>query len=556
MIRFLFYLLFFFLFSNTIVAATDTLKLTEGSVSSAHPLATHAAETIYRSGGNAVDAAVAASFALSVVEPTMSGLGGRAQSIVRTQKGDFVGYNGMTEIPKSFIKLADMPSSGYSTVATPGLVALLWDMHQQHGKLPFAELVRPAIDYAENGFALLPGEVARQTSVIENISTDVGMQRAFLNAEGALTPAGKMLKQPDLAKTLKRVAQGGADAFYRGDIARAISDDMDHQGGFVTQQDLSEYQVLPGRYISFAYRDFTIHTLAAPAGGGLVAKTMMLLSYFDMTSLDDARWATTVSQALAISIESMSSNYYEKNLDELTDSAWAKQQSKRIFMPLISQKMRISGNNKSLPAATDWIGAPGAHTSHLVTADCTGLTVSMTQTIGPIFGAQVATPNLGFVYAATMGGYLRTGPQNPGERPRTAIAPVIVTKDDSVVMALGAAGGIRIPSAIVQTISRFIDQEKTLTDSIAAPRIHPLAKIDKDNNRVIDLFSFSAETSHRGWSSAALSYWKKSGFKVTKLDKNASFGRVHAIARQDDKLVGVADPDWEGTANDAVICAE
>ena len=556
MIRFLFYLLFFFLFSNTIVAATDTLKLTEGSVSSAHPLATHAAETIYRSGGNAVDAAVAASFALSVVEPTMSGLGGRAQSIVRTQKGDFVGYNGMTEIPKSFIKLADMPSSGYSTVATPGLVALLWDMHQQHGKLPFAELVRPAIDYAENGFALLPGEVARQNSVIENISTDVGMQRAFLNAEGALTPAGKMLKQPDLAKTLKRVAQGGADAFYRGDIARAISDDMDHQGGFVTQQDLSEYQVLPGRYISFAYRDFTIHTLAAPAGGGLVAKTMMLLSYFDMTSLDDARWATTVSQALAISIESMSSNYYEKNLDELTDSAWAKQQSKRIFMPLISQKMRISGNNKSLPAATDWIGAPGAHTSHLVTADCTGLTVSMTQTIGPIFGAQVATPNLGFVYAATMGGYLRTGPQNPGERPRTAIAPVIVTKDDSVVMALGAAGGIRIPSAIVQTISRFIDQEKTLADSIAAPRIHPLAEIDKDNNRVIDLFSFSAETSHRGWSSDALSYWEKSGFKVIKLDKNASFGRVHAIARQDDKLVGVADPDWEGTANDAVICAE
>lgn len=92
---------------------------------------------------------------------------------------------------------------------------------------------------------------------------------------------------------------------------------MDHQGGFVTQQDLSEYQVLPGRYISFAYRDFTIHTLAAPAGGGLVAKAMMLLSYFDMTSLDDARWATTVSQALAISIESMSSDYYEKTLMSL-----------------------------------------------------------------------------------------------------------------------------------------------------------------------------------------------------------------------------------------------
>jgi len=552
MIRFL----VFCLLSNTVVAATDTLKLTEGSVSSAHPLATHAAETIYRSGGNAVDAAVAVSFVLSVVEPTMSGLGGRAQSIVRTQKGDFVGYNGMTEIPKSFIKSTDMPSSGYSTVATPGLVALLWDMHQQHGELPFAELVRPAIDYAENGFALLPGEVARQTSVIESISADVGMQRAFLDTEGAVTAVGKILKQPDLAKTLKRVALGGADAFYRGDIARAISDDMDHQGGFVTQQDLSEYQVLPGRYISFAYRDFTIHTLAAPAGGGLVAKAMMLLSYFDMTSLDDARWATTVSQALAISIESMSSNYYEKNLDELTDSTWAEQQSKRIFIPLISQKTRISDNNKSLPPGTDWIGAPGAHTSHFATADCTGLTVSMTQTIGPIFGAKVATPELGFAYAATMGGYLRTGLQNPGERPRTSIAPVIVTQQNKVVMALGAAGGIRIPSAIVQTLSRYIDQGKRLSEAVTAPRVHPLATINKDNERVIDLSAFDAEMDGPGWDESDILYWQNVGFKVNKISKSASFGRIHAIVGQDDKLVGVADPDWEGSANDPVRCSE
>ena len=550
MIRFL----VFCLLSNTVVAATDTLKLTEGSVSSAHPLATHAAETIYRSGGNAVDAAVAVSFVLSVVEPTMSGLGGRAQSIVRTQKGDFVGYNAMTEIPKSFIKSTDMPSSGYSTVATPGLVALLWDMHQQHGELPFAELVRPAIDYAENGFALLPGEVARQTSVIESISADVGMQRAFLDTEGAVTAVGKILKQPDLAKTLKRVALGGADAFYRGDIARAISDDMDHQGGFVTQQDLSEYQVLPGRYISFAYRDFTIHTLAAPAGGGLVAKAMMLLSYFDMTSLDDARWATTVSQALAISIESMSSDYYEKNLDELTDSTWAEQQSKRIFIPLISQKTRISDNNKSLPPGTDWIGAPGAHTSHFATADCTGLTVSMTQTIGPIFGAKVATPELGFAYAATMGGYLRTGLQNPGERPRTSIAPVIVTQQSKV--ALGAAGGIRIPSAIVQTLSRYIDQGKSLSEAVTAPRVHPLATINKDNERVIDLSAFDAEMDGPGWDESDILYWQNAGFKVNEISKSASFGRIHAIVGQDDKLVGVADPDWEGSANDPVRCSE
>lgn len=541
---------------SSVCSIAQSEEITKGSVSSAHPLATSTAETIYKAGGNAVDAAVAVSFVLSVVEPTMSGLGGRAQSLVRTQKGDFIGYNGMTEIPKNFIKSSDMTASGYTTVATPGLVALLWDMHQEHGKLPFKDLVKPAIGYAEQGFELLPGEATRHRKVQDNIGSDKGMRIAFLNAKGAVTNAGEILRQPLLANTLREIASGGAESFYRGDIASAISEDMKTQGGFVNLNDLNDYQVLPGRYISFPYRDFTIHTLAAPAGGGLVAKTLMLLSHFDLGSLDDPRWATTVSQALAISIESMSSNYYEQNLDDLVNQGWAEKHVGRITLPQLIEESTDA--NAPMPEAsdTDWIGYSGAHTSHFVTGDCSGITVSMTQTIGPIFGAQVATPNLGFVYAATMGGYLRTGPQNPGERPRTAIAPVIVTKEDSVVMALGAAGGIRIPSAIVQTISRFIDQEKTLTESIVAPRIHPLSKIDKDNNRVIDLFSFSAETSHRGWSSAALIYWEKSGFKVTKLNKNASFGRVHAIAGQNDKLVGVADPDWEGTANDAVNCAE
>ena len=180
----------------------------------------------------------------------------------------------------------------------------------------------------------------------------------------------------------------------------------------------------------------------------------------------------------------------------------------------------------------------------------------MTQTIGPIFGAKVATPELGFAYAATMGGYLRTGLQNPGERPRTSIAPVIVTQQNKVVMALGAAGGIRIPSAIVQTLSRYIDQGKSLSEAVTAPRVHPLATINKDNERVIDLSAFDAEMDGPGWDESDILYWQNAGFKVNEISKSASFGRIHAIVGQDDKLVGVADPDWEGSANDPVRCSE
>jgi gamma-glutamyltranspeptidase/glutathione hydrolase len=548
-------------FLLTLLASIEALALEKinsesaGVASTAHPLATQAADDIYRMGGNSVDAAIAASFVLSVVEPTMSGLGGRALAIVRSEEGDFYGYNAMTEIPKGFVKSDNMPAFGYSTVATPGLVAMLGAMHQKHGRLAFAVLVKPAIRHAEDGFAVLPGAAVRQKSAIQRIKLDVGMTKSFLRGDGATLKAGQILKQPALAMTLRQIAQEGSDTFYSGEIARLISEDMASNGGYVTLQDLEDYRVLPGRYISIPYRDHVVHTLAAPGGGGLVAKALILLGLYDLSSLEDQRWALLLSQVLGLSIESMTDNYYEKDLVQLVDQGWAVQQAKRVFLPAPGQKTKTPEQTVHQSELTDWVGSVGAHTSHLVAQDCGGLTVSMTQTIGPIFGAKVATPKLGFAYAATMGGYLRTGPQNPGERPRTAIAPVIVTKDDKVVLALGAAGGIKIPSAIVQVISRYIDQKKTLSDSLSAPRVHPSATIDNNNKRVVRLMAFNAETSSPGWTVEDLSYWRAAGFEVDEVASAASFGRVHVIAADNGSLLGEADPDWEGTASAQQVCS-
>ena len=553
MLRLIVFLSTQFMFIH-VMACENIKPQNRGIASTAHPLATQAAADIYRQGGNSVDAAITVSFVLSVVEPTMSGLGGRAQAILRTDTGEFIGYNGMTEIPQGFVKTENMPDSGYSTIATPGLVALLWDMHEKYGELPFEELLKPAIKYAEKGFHILPGEAERHKSAVSEVSKSKGMVDAFLKSDGSSFVSGELLKQPVLAHTLKQIADDGADAFYEGEIAKLMGQDIVDHGGFVTLQDLADYQVLPGRYISIPYRGFNIHTLAAPAGGGLIAKTLMLLNTFDVATMDERRWATIMSQALAISIESMSDNYYEKDLEVLLDQTWALKERKRISIPISSMDIDSSDERSFEDSDTDWVGEAGAHTSHFVTADCSGLAVSLTQTIGPVFGAKVATPKLGFAYAATMGGYLRTGPQIPGERPRTAIAPVIITRDNKIILALGAAGGIRIPSAIVQTISRFIDQGKTLSEAIAAPRIHPHQSIDENNHRVIDLLAFEAETSSPGWSQADVTYWRTHGFNVTEVDKHASFGRVHAITRQNNILKGTADPDWEGAASDQMIC--
>jgi gamma-glutamyltranspeptidase/glutathione hydrolase len=556
---------FCILLSAVTAGSPEQTIQTRGAAATAHPLATQTADEVYRRGGNSVDAAIAVSLVLSVVEPTMSGLGGRAQALVRLPSGAMVGYNGMTEIPDGFTPSPNMPESGYTTVATPGLVAMLWKMHSVHGKLPFSELVQPAIEYAERGFVLLPGEAARHKSKQEKMRADPGMREHFLHGPSGdnvgvapeSTAAGDLLSQPVLAQTLSVIARGGADAFYRGDIARLISADMEKNGGFVSGQDLADYQVLPGRYIRLPYRDVVIHTLAAPAGGGLVVRALSILNLYDVSALSDASWALLVSQALGLSFDAMSSDYQERYLELLTDPQWAKEARKSIRLPQLNQLAQADQSNRPDHTAyvTDWIGTPDAHTSHFVTADCSGQTVSVTQTLGPVFGANVATPELGFVYAATMGGYLRTGIQTPGDRPRTSIAPVIITRNDKVIAALGAAGGIRIPSAIVQTISRYIDQGKSLRAALAAPRIHPESTINDSNQRVVNLDAFDAEMS-AGWTEQHLQAWDSAGFSVKPVTTRASFGRVHAVEFRGAKLSAAADPDWEGTASATTSCAK
>ena len=541
---------------NTNVAAqTDSLSRGQGMASTAHPLATKAAETIFNLGGNSVDAAIAVSLTLSVVEPSMSGLGGRAQAIVRLPDGSFRGYNGMTEIPADFVLHREMPSSGYTTVATPGLIALLQALHENHGSLPFEDLIKPAIERARQGFVMLPGGASRFQSSVGKIRQDPGLSRVYLNDEGNVAKAGEALKQPALARTLTRLGQFGPRDFYQGEIARQISADVLKNGGFITLADLKTYAVLPGRYIKFPYRDYEIHTLAAPAGGGLVAKALMLLSQFEVSNLSERSWALLLAQALALSIESMAGDYYEFDLIGLTEPAWAKQNLSRIRLPVLFDGISdLVVHNTQMESSTDWLAADSGHTSHFVTADCSGLTLSMTQTLGPLFGAKVATPALGFPYAATMGGYLRTGRQDPGSRPRTAIAPVIVTKNDQVVLVLGAAGGIKIPSAIVQVLSRYIDQGRSLEAALALPRVHPASTIDKENNRQVSLEHFQAETTSGGWMPGDVASWRKAGFNVTEIDSKASFARIHALESKAGVLIGSADPDWEGSSLRELNC--
>ncbi len=523
-------------------------------VATAHPLATNAAREVLASGGNAADAAVAAGFALAVAEPAMSNLGGRIQILVRSPDGRYQGYNGMTEVPGSYAAPDEPVSQGYGTIATPGVVAGLARLHTEHGSLPWSALLAEPARIARDGYTLLPGAAARHEIGLDKFKDNPGFQQVFIEEDGSAYDAGDLVKQPALARTISQLAENGADDFYRGEIAQQIAADMAANGGYVTADDLAAYEVLDGRYITTRYRDYDIHSLAAPAGGGLVVKALNILENFDVANLSDVQWAAVMNQALALTISSMADDPGELDIKHVADKAWAAEQAASITVPPATP-VAVSSAEKEprLTSATDWggnqWGQNSHHTSHFTIADCEGRVVSITQTVGPLFGAKVIAPELGFVYAATMGNYLSAANQVPGSRPRTTIAPTVVTRDGEVVLALGAAGGMRILSAIVQTISRHVDQGHDPVTSVALPRVHPAREKAESGEYVTYARKINLEmTPERGWPIAAADALKTAGFEVTPVARHAAFGRVHLVAQTDGAWQGVADLDWEGTA--------
>ncbi len=531
-----------------------------GMVAAAQPLATQAGLEILEAGGNAADAALATAFVLSVVEPTMNGIGGRNLILVRKKDGSFQGYNGMTEVPINYTPPEIAVNSGHKTIATPGVVASLMRLYKEHGSLPLPQIMEASIKYATEGFEILPGEAIRHEIAHKAMLSDPGFRGQMLKNDSILYESGEILKQPDLANTLQRISNTKGNDFYKGEIAQKIVTDMEANGGYVSLEDLKNYEAPDMRYVTTDYRGYQIHTMPAPSGGGLLIKTLNILENFDLSEMNDNQWAAIMNQALALSINTMETDYKEADLELVTSKSWAKAQAASITIPKIETSttsfLNSHDSTKLLADNTDWSGnswgKDSHHTTHFVTADCQGMVVSITQTVGPLFGSKVITPGLGFVYASTMGTYLSNSDQAPGSRPRTTIAPTIVTKDGKTVMVLGAAGGLRILSGIAQTISRHIDKKSEIKDAVAAPRIHPEMVVNKETGkRKFDGMQFSAEfTPNNGWAANDSLNWKQAGFNVKSITRYGAFARVHAVTfnPETNTWTGVADPDWEGTA--------
>ena len=259
-----------FLVTSCQKESQDSEKVTgliteKAMVVSARVEASRIGTEILKKGGNAFDAAVAAAFSLSVVESSMSGIGGRLQAIYRTSDGSIAGVDASTEVPVNYTPLKHKYSYGYETIGIPGVVAGLIKLQEDHGILELNAVLAPAIDYAENGYKMLPGEALRQQMAKEKILEFEGSSYHFLKENGAVNSSGDLIIQKDLAEVLKSISAKGRKGFYEGEIARKIVEDIQANGGIITLEDLKNYRALSSKIVDGVFKDHKVHSLYLPS---------------------------------------------------------------------------------------------------------------------------------------------------------------------------------------------------------------------------------------------------------------------------------------------------
>jgi gamma-glutamyltranspeptidase/glutathione hydrolase len=508
------------------------VRSAQGMVVTDNPLASRAGARVLAGGGNAVDAAVAAAFTLSVVEPTMSGLGGRTQILLRMADGSVVAIDGTTDVPAAYAggPTGDEDAYGYATIAVPGTVAALDDALGTYGTWSLARVLGPAMAHATDGFALPAAEAARFAAAASRLAAFPGSRRHFLRTDGSVYREGDIFRQPALAVTLRTIAEQGADAFYRGELAATMARELAEAGALVTTADLANYRAEASPVVRGRYRDLELIGSYLPASGATTIEILQILDHFTF-DVGSTNWAALFARALVAGFEDRARVLQPAD----AKAAW-------LTSPGLAAQRAAAIRSGSSPSGRQDTAQNGGrdepeNTTHVSVADRHGNVVALTQSVGPTMGSKVTSPALGFIWAATMG-YL--GELEPGTRRHwSSQSPLIVVRDNQPLLVLGAAGARRIISAVTQTVSRFVDGGLSLPDALAAPRLHPTsARVDVEARP------------GAGWSRARIDSLAALGFTIRPRADSPYFGRVNAIAfdTTTGQWIGAADPRWHGGA--------
>ena len=495
------------LFCLTATAATEPVHAPHAIVVSVHELASRAGVEVMQAGGNAIDAAVAAGFALAVVHPQAGNLGGGGFMLIRSSDGrlHFIDYREKAAAAATANMYLDAQGNvienasvvGYKSIGVPGSVAGMVYAEKHYGKLTLIQVMAPAIKLARDGYALA-WQDARDLRD-KDLKKFPESHRIF-QRDGNYYAPGEILRQPELARTLERIAKD-PDDFYHGAMAHELVASLQKGGAVITTDDLAHYEVKEREPVRGTYRGYEIISAPPPSSGGTaLIEILNILEGFDLAKTGDRSAASVHLTAEAFRrafydrAEFMGDPDFSKIpvaqlIDKKYGTAWRESidpahatPSKDLKRPAIFSELEQYAAQHPQPSA---VREP-EHTTHYSIVDSDGNAVSVTTTLNDNFGSRVTAEGLGFLLNDEMDDFaskpgapnlygLIQGPANaigPGKRPLSAMTPTIVLKDGRLFLVLGSPGGARIITTVANILMGVVDYGMNIQEAVNAPRFH------------------------------------------------------------------------------------
>lgn len=497
--------------------------VTDGfAVAAGHPLAVEAGRQVLEKGGNAVDAAAAVAYALAVVEPQGSGLGGGGIMLIHLAAENTQVVVDYRETAPHIERDRILQTLAFPSFGIPGFVRGLEKAVEEYGRLTYAEVIEPAYNLAQEGFTVSKELARRLRGNSQKLSRGESARKDFFRG-GQPLREGQILTQPTLAKTLRAIMEEGSSVFYEGYIADSIVKTLAKNNLPLPKSDLANYTPVIRQPLAADYRGYTIVTVPPPAGGFNLLQQLLILNHFTLPGPTPETYhllERTISSAYSDRRSYIGDpNFVNAPVEELLSPGYIEEKVKQI--------------KEGTPSASHFTDAllPSDNTTHITVVDAEGNWVSVTNTISIYFGYGLQAE--GFFLNTQLNNF-STNPSSPnyyraGKRPFSHVSPTLVLKDGTPILALGTPGGRRIPALLMQVLVHHLDFGLSVSEAVDKPRFFA------ENNTLY---------AEKGLDPQVISYFKRLGYQVVQQNPDYYFGRVSAVFRdpQSGLLAGSADP--------------
>ncbi|MDR0278531.1 MAG: gamma-glutamyltransferase [Paucimonas sp.] len=539
-------------FSAAILASSTTYAVTleGGAVAAPDQYGAQVAADILKKGGNAVDAAVATAFTLAVTYPEAGNIGGGGfMTLYMDGKAYFLDYREVA--PKAATRnmyldekgeiIENLSLVGARAAGVPGTVMGLWEAHKKFGKLPWSELITPAVGYAKNGFKVAAKQYQYREDALGLFKDSTNFNDYFGQMK-----VGETFKQPELAQTLERIADKGVSEFYQGKTADLLVAQMQASNGLISKDDLKDYKAVWREPMRIDWRGNVVYTAPLPSSGGIALAQLLGIKEqraadFKGVGLNSARYIHLLAE--------IEKRVFADRADYLGDPAFAKVPVAELVAPEYLAR-RAKEVNPNAISETEKVrpGLEPHQTTHFSIVDKQGNAVSNTYTLNWDYGSGMVVKGAGFLLNDEMDDFSsKPGVANafgvvggdanaiePGKRMLSSMSPSLVTRDDKVTLVLGTPGGSRIFTSIFQVLNNLYDYDLPLEKAVAAQRVHHQL-LPKDT------IYFDAFAPLTGEVAQEL---KKMGYTLE--DQGWEMGDVQAIRVNGEKLETASDPRGRG----------